>query len=381
MIGTRRPSSRIAMLAALIAHLMASMSCCVSISSTSAPPLIRPRICGRKLSRRMSKVVWPMETSLRVGPIDPTTYLGRSGVSNLSHAFRAICAAMRFTSSARSERFASPRSSRLPLKVLVSTASQPTARKLSWISWIRSGRLRLRISQAFSQPHQSRCKSSGRCCKFAPIEPSKTTTRRRTRSRNGSRLCKRYSCPGKDSQSRTIIGHPHANEKFRACRQLADGVMTGSAASGGGFVWRKYCWWTTTPTPANRWRCSSGSFRMRWIAPSAATKPLTYLEQTLPDVVLLDVMMPGMDGMEVLRQIRSDPRTARLAVIMYSAVSDPAYREAALSKGADDYLVKGSVEVDDLRDCIERHAAVGHPPAPQQSGGNSTTSPSSQHYC
>ena len=50
-------------------------------------------------------------------------------VSNLSHARRAIRAAMRFTSSARSERFASSRSFLLPLNVLVSTASHPTAKK------------------------------------------------------------------------------------------------------------------------------------------------------------------------------------------------------------------------------------------------------------
>ena len=44
-----------------------------------------------------------------------------------------------------------------------------------------------------------------------------------------------------------------------------------------------------------------------------------------PDVVLLDAMMPGMDGVEVLRRLRADPRTARLPVVMCSAVSDPAY--------------------------------------------------------
>jgi CheY-like chemotaxis protein len=96
----------------------------------------------------------------------------------------------------------------------------------------------------------------------------------------------------------------------------------------------------------------------------SGNEALTYLEQKLPDVVVLDVMMPGMDGMEVLRQIRNNPRTARLAVVMYSAVSDPAYRDSALTKGADDYLVKGSIEVDELRVRIEHAANSCHVPSP-----------------
>jgi CheY-like chemotaxis protein len=67
-----------------------------------------------------------------------------------------------------------------------------------------------------------------------------------------------------------------------------------------------------------------------------------------------------MDGMEVLRRIRSDGQTARVAVVMYSAISDSAYRDSALQKGADDYLVKGSIQIDDLRSRIERWATTGH---------------------
>jgi CheY-like chemotaxis protein len=93
---------------------------------------------------------------------------------------------------------------------------------------------------------------------------------------------------------------------------------------------------------------------------ASGSEALTYLSEKLPDVIVLDVMMPGMDGMEVLRRIRSDGQTARVAVVMYSAISDSAYRDSALQKGADDYLVKGSIQIDDLRSRIERWATTGH---------------------
>jgi CheY-like chemotaxis protein len=67
-------------------------------------------------------------------------------------------------------------------------------------------------------------------------------------------------------------------------------------------------------------------------------RALHYLNSQLPDFILLDAMMPGMDGMEVLRRIRNDRRTARLPVVMFSAISDPAYKEAALKKGADENM-------------------------------------------
>jgi CheY-like chemotaxis protein len=82
---------------------------------------------------------------------------------------------------------------------------------------------------------------------------------------------------------------------------------------------------------------------------------LSFLRERLPDLMILDVMMPGMDGMEVLRHVRSDALMAQLPVILFSAVSDPAFREHALSKGASEYWVKASIGFDELKERLSAH--------------------------
>jgi two-component system cell cycle response regulator len=67
---------------------------------------------------------------------------------------------------------------------------------------------------------------------------------------------------------------------------------------------------------------------------------LEKLRQSRPDIVLLDVMMPGMDGYEVCRRIRQNERTARLPVIMVTALDKPSDREMGFVAGADDFLNK-----------------------------------------
>lgn len=59
-----------------------------------------------------------------------------------------------------------------------------------------------------------------------------------------------------------------------------------------------------------------------------------------PDLVLLDVMMPGMDGYEVARRLRADPRTAHLPIIMLTARGQVTDKVAGFEAGADEYLVK-----------------------------------------
>ncbi len=67
---------------------------------------------------------------------------------------------------------------------------------------------------------------------------------------------------------------------------------------------------------------------------------LAQIHEDPPDLVLLDVMMPRIDGVEVCRRLRADPATSHLAVIMLTAKSLSADKVVGLTAGADDYLIK-----------------------------------------
>jgi two-component system cell cycle response regulator len=72
----------------------------------------------------------------------------------------------------------------------------------------------------------------------------------------------------------------------------------------------------------------------------SGTEALGKMEACDPDIILLDVMMPGMDGFEVCRRIKSNPRTAHIPVVMVTALDQPSDRVTGLEAGADDFLTK-----------------------------------------
>ena len=87
----------------------------------------------------------------------------------------------------------------------------------------------------------------------------------------------------------------------------------------------------------------SGSAALELFAASAGD-PGPHPSPPRPNVVLLDVMMPGMDGFETLRRLRALPEGKDVPVVMLSALSDDESRERATQLGATDYWVKGAFE-------------------------------------
>jgi len=81
---------------------------------------------------------------------------------------------------------------------------------------------------------------------------------------------------------------------------------------------------------------------------------LAMLEEARPDLVLLDVMMPGIDGWEVARTIKDHPEFSDTRVVMLTARSDFTDKQRGLRAGADDYIVK-PMRLEDLGRKVERN--------------------------
>jgi len=76
------------------------------------------------------------------------------------------------------------------------------------------------------------------------------------------------------------------------------------------------------------------------LAASNGAQALTKARTELPDLVLLDLMMPDIDGVEVARQLRADPRTQNILIIMFTAKGQTEDKIEGLDAGADDYITK-----------------------------------------
>ena len=90
------------------------------------------------------------------------------------------------------------------------------------------------------------------------------------------------------------------------------------------------------------------------ISVSDGASALKVISERLPDLILMDLMMPVLDGFEAIKRIKSWPETALIPVLAVSALSRPTDRERALASGAEDYVCK-PFDIEQLTSLIERY--------------------------
>ncbi len=80
--------------------------------------------------------------------------------------------------------------------------------------------------------------------------------------------------------------------------------------------------------------------RYRIVTARDGRQAIDMAEKELPDLILMDVMMPNVDGLEACRTIRANPLTKHIKIVMVSAMAQPIDADRALCAGATDYVTK-----------------------------------------
>ena len=89
-----------------------------------------------------------------------------------------------------------------------------------------------------------------------------------------------------------------------------------------------------------------------FVEAESARQAIEVVRERTPDLLLLDVMMPGQSGLDVLEVVRSDPELETMPVVVVSAFSSDADRRTALAAGANRFLAK-PFDPDDLVSLVE----------------------------
>lgn len=87
-----------------------------------------------------------------------------------------------------------------------------------------------------------------------------------------------------------------------------------------------------------KYNLEAGGYRV--IAFDSGESLLNEINSSVPDLFILDIMLPGMDGLEVCRNLRQNPKTKNIPIIMLTAKSDEFDKVLGLELGADDYITK-----------------------------------------
>jgi len=119
--------------------------------------------------------------------------------------------------------------------------------------------------------------------------------------------------------------------------------------------------------------CRKGNVPFNWHVCDSAEKGISYLQSLVdqskktpvcwPDLVLLDIVMPGSSGIEVLKFVRRTPELKELPVIIFTGHQAPEVREQAMALGANLWLIKPTDfnEIVEIAKSLYRLTGMGHP--------------------
>jgi CheY-like chemotaxis protein len=86
-----------------------------------------------------------------------------------------------------------------------------------------------------------------------------------------------------------------------------------------------------------------------------AEAALALLATEKPTLIIVDGMMPGMNGIEFIRLVRANLETATIPIILYTAVSDQTFLDNAIEKGANEIWIKGRTDTEQIQMRVEHY--------------------------
>lgn len=110
-----------------------------------------------------------------------------------------------------------------------------------------------------------------------------------------------------------------------------------------------------SPTSIGVYRISLQKLAVHFVGFSSPAAALPYLSEHSPDLLFLDIVMPGMDGLTFLRQLRSIPLQAQTPVVMVTSKDYMQDRGVAKQLGALDFMIK-PVKFKEIRELVLKHA-------------------------
>jgi len=83
-------------------------------------------------------------------------------------------------------------------------------------------------------------------------------------------------------------------------------------------------------------------------------KGIALAQKEKPDLIILDILMPGIDGYEVIKKLKKDSRTRKIIILVFSNLGQPAEINRGLELEADDYIVKTDLTPSQLLNKVEK---------------------------